>query len=145
LVTGAAFAAAMLCPSLASAEAAQFFAVLNGANEISPSGAANAGDPNGFGTATVMIPSSGTVCFGMTVTLVSKPTLAHIHSGKAGVNGPIVIPLTPPQQGNPGASSGCLTDVDKTLLNQIRANPQAFYVNVHTGQFPGGAVRGQLF
>jgi CHRD domain len=46
-------------------------------------------------------------------------------------------------QGDPGASAGCTT-VDATLLGQIFANPGAFYVNVHTGDFPNGAVRGQL-
>jgi hypothetical protein len=37
----------------------------------------------------------------------------------------------------------CLA-VDKEKLDPIVANPSAYYVNVHTAEFPGGAVRGQL-
>jgi CHRD domain len=32
----------------------------------------------------------------------------------------------------------------KPLLRDIRRNPGDYYVNVHNGDFPGGAVRGQL-
>jgi CHRD domain len=53
------------------------------------------------------------------------------------------VPLTPPTAGNPGASSGCVT-VAATLAADILAHPKAYYVNVHTGDFPAGAVRGQL-
>jgi CHRD domain len=42
-----------------------------------------------------------------------------------------------------GASAACIT-VDATLLGQIFANPGAYYVNIHTGDFPNGAARGQL-
>jgi hypothetical protein len=53
------------------------------------------------------------------------------------------VPLTPPATGDPGASSGCVT-VDATLAADIQAHPRAYYANVHTTAFPGGAVRGQL-
>jgi CHRD domain len=49
-----------------------------------------------------------------------------------------------PESGNPGSSAGC-TDVSRSLIRQIRRNPGRFYVNVHTADFPDGAVRGQLF
>jgi hypothetical protein len=35
--------------------------------------------------------------------------------------------------------------VDPALLDQLAQHPKRFYVNVHTGEFPGGAIRGQLF
>jgi hypothetical protein len=38
---------------------------------------------------------------------------------------------------------GCV-DVDRDLLNAIRKRPEQYYVNVHTREFPEGAVRGQL-
>jgi len=35
--------------------------------------------------------------------------------------------------------------VDPALIKQIRDEPKGFYLNIHTAEFPGGAVRGQLF
>jgi hypothetical protein len=121
-----------------------FFAVLLGGNEVSAEGQANAGDPHGVGSATILIDGT-TLCFGITVNNLDQPTAAHIHHGVAGVNGPIVVPLTPPASGNPGASSACLPEVDPDLLREIHVRPGRFYVNVHTEPFPAGAIRGQLF
>jgi LPXTG-motif cell wall-anchored protein len=33
---------------------------------------------------------------------------------------------------------------DVALMTRIMQSPESFYVNVHTSDFPGGAVRGQL-
>jgi hypothetical protein len=41
-----------------------------------------------------------------------------------------------------GVSSGC-TATAQVLIDEIVANPSAFY-NVHTSDFPAGALRGQL-
>jgi hypothetical protein len=41
------------------------------------------------------------------------------------------------------SSSGC-QDIDPALYDQLASSPDGFYVNVHTGSFPNGAVRGQL-
>jgi hypothetical protein len=121
-----------------------FFAVLLGGNEVTDDGEANAGDPDGVGSATVLIDGT-TLCFGLTVNNIDKPTAAHIHRAPAGVNGPIVVPLTAPAGGNPGASSDCIRNVDPDVLSEIRGFPGRFYVNVHTEKFPAGAIRGQLF
>jgi hypothetical protein len=124
---------------------AQLSTVLLGGNEVSAAGAANAGDPDGSGTATVLIrDTDATLCYAILVTGIDTPTLAHIHEGVAGTNGPIVVPLTPPEAGDPGVVSDCITGVDATLLNNIRQNPLGFYVNVHNDTFPDGAARGQL-
>jgi hypothetical protein len=78
---------------------AQLSTVLLGGNEVSKAGAANAGDPDGSGTATVLIREiDATLCYAILVTGIETPTLAHIHQGAAGTNGPIVIPLTPPDE-----------------------------------------------
>jgi hypothetical protein len=85
-----------------------------------------------------------TLCFGITVDGTDKPILAHIHQAPAGVNGDIVD-LFPPPNGNPGASSRCIRGLDQQLLANIQRHASGFYVNVHTENFPAGAVRGQLF
>jgi CHRD domain len=122
------------------------FAVLLGRNELDPETLhKGAGDPNGRGAANVTIDGT-TVCFGITVAdLNANPVAAHIHKGKRRQNGPIVVPLTPPATGDPGASSGCVQNVDQDLANAIQRHPKRYYVNVHTSTFPGGAIRGQLF
>ncbi len=122
------------------------FAVLAGGNEVSPNGQAAAGDPDGRGSATVILhPTTRTLCYATLVAGIDTPVAAHIHNAPAGRNGPIVVPLTPPAQGNPGNASGCIANLDPALLAAIEQNPGAFYVNVHTAAFPEGAVRGQLF
>jgi hypothetical protein len=123
-----------------------FFAVLLGGNEVSSGGQANAGDANGVGSATVLFDNDGTtLCFSITVNNIDAPTAAHIHRGLAGINGPILVTLIAPASGNPGVSSDCIAGVDPALGTEIRGNPGRFYVNVHTGSFPSGALRGQLF
>lgn len=104
------------------------------------------GDADGRGSATVIVnPDTGTVCFTTIVTGIATPIAAHIHQAPAGQNGLIVVTLTAPGAGNLGASSGCLTGLNPTLLEVIRRKPQDFYVNVHTEEFLDGALRGQLF
>jgi hypothetical protein len=127
------------------------FAVLSGGNEVSDQGEANAGDRNGYGSATVILDGTDALCFAITVNNIDTPTVAHIHEEKAGVNGDIVVGLTIPASGEPGTSSGCINVGEGTpvlteeVLRRIRANPSRFYVNVHNEAFPGGAIRGQLF
>ena len=130
----------------ANAQAVQFFAVLDGGNEVSAGGDAAAGDLNGNGVASILLGASGQLCFSLLVRGIAAPTVAHIHSGLPGVPGPISIALTPvPSNGTLGSSSGCLTGLTAATISQIRANPGRFYVNVHNGPFPAGAIRGQLF
>jgi hypothetical protein len=132
-------------PSAARAQGVSLFAILNGGNEVSASGDAAAGDPNGFGSALVMIRNSTTLCYAIAVTAIDTPTAAHIHEATAGLIGPIVVPLDPPAAGNPGTSSDCVPGLDSALVQRMRTNPSRFYINVHTGDFASGALRGQLF
>jgi hypothetical protein len=44
------------------------FAVLSGGNEVTNDGQANVGDPNGRGSATVILHDSNTLCFAILVT-----------------------------------------------------------------------------
>jgi hypothetical protein len=147
LLASAALAAALsiVGSHAVQAQQAQHFAVLNGGNEVGPTGQAAAGDRNGYGTASVVVVGPSQLCFSIVVDQIGPPVAAHIHRAPAGVNGPIVVPLTPPPSGDPGTSSGCVPGLAAGLVTAIRANPEQFYVNVHTAAFPAGAVRGQLF
>ena len=102
-----------------------------------------AGDPVGTGSATVRLRrGQGQICFVLNATNITLPAAAaHIHRGAAGANGPVVITLRPPAAG--GGASGCVA-VTRTLVRQLLASRASFYVNVHTSEFPAGAIRGQL-
>jgi hypothetical protein len=101
------------------------------------------GDPDGSGTAVFRLnPGQERVCFEISVQDILLPTIgAHIHRADVNSPGPIVIGLTPPDAD--GTSEGCV-QADRQLIRDILTNPSAFYVNVHTTDFPAGAVRAQL-
>jgi len=117
-------------------------ATLSGKNEVSVEGRKNTGDRNGLGTFSAVV-DSGQLCFGITVRDIGQPVAAHIHRGGRNVAGPVVLTLTQPDAGDPGASSACIP-ITNRLATQILRRPSRFYANVHTGQFPNGAVRAQL-
>jgi hypothetical protein len=119
------------------------FAVLTGKKEVDVDGNKGVGDPDGRGTFTATIDGTQ-LCFGLTVKNIDMPAAAHIHKGRRNVFGDVVVPLTPPSSGDPGASSGCVA-VDGALAAAILKNPHKYYANVHTAPFGGGAIRGQLF
>jgi hypothetical protein len=120
------------------------FAVMTGRNEVDGNGRRGAGDLNGRGSFTAIV-DGNKLCFGITVkNLGAAPTAAHIHgSARPNQNAGIVVPLSAPSSPDPGASSGCVT-VDPPIAQAILKNPHKYYANVHTTQFPAGAVRGQL-
>jgi len=101
------------------------------------------GDPDGTGTATLRLnPGQGKVCFVLTASNIILPaTGAHIHIAPVGDPGPIVVPLTAPDA--TGVSAGCVS-ASRDLIKAILKNPSAYYVNIHTTDFPAGAIRGQL-
>ncbi len=107
------------------------------------------GDLNAVGSVTVLLARRGSavyLCYGLDEAGLYAPTGAHIHRGRAGVNGPSVVILTPPSSpsnDDRGASSGCVM-VSRALAAAIHANPMAYYVDIETNAFPKGAIRGQL-
>lgn len=100
------------------------------------------GDPDALGSAIFTFNQrTGEVCYTLVVVRTSQEfTGAHIHKASRDLPGPIVIPLTTPAA---GSSTGCLV-ADRTLVRDIRKNPENYYVNVHTVEFRPGAVRAQL-
>jgi len=94
---------------------------------------------------------NGVVSYTIEVHGISNITQSHIHSGNATVNGPVRVflfrgPLSGPSDGI--LVEGSFTAADVTgvtfdeLINQMRSGDA--YVNVHTSQFPGGEMRGQV-
>lgn len=116
----------------------KFTTSLTGAAEIP-----GPGDPDGSGKAKIWLNrGQGEVCFELTVSNITLPaTGAHIHAGTVTQEGPVVVALIPP--GASGSSSGCVS-ADRDLIKAIIQNPEGYYVNVHSTEFPRGAVRGQL-
>jgi hypothetical protein len=113
-------------------------ATLTGAAEVPP------GDPDGSGSALITLNQGrGEVCWEIAVADILLPAAAaHIHVAPVGVPGPIVVPLSPPD--DTGVAVGCTTGIDRSLIRAIRQSPADYYVNVHTTDFMPGAVRGQL-
>ncbi len=121
-------------------------ATLSGDNEVP-----GPGDTNGKGKFKATL-GEDSLCYTLSVRRVDEVVAAHIHAGGEDVAGPIVVTLQTPQNKQP--VSECLIavpdeeDTAATLsvseLAAIAADPGAYYVNVHSVEFPAGAVRGQL-
>lgn len=103
-----------------------------------------AGDADGSGEALITINlGRREVCWELSVSGVALPaTAAHIHRAPEGIRGGISVSLSPP--GLSGTVAGCATVQDAGLLQEILVQPEEFYVNVHTAEYPAGAVRAQL-
>jgi hypothetical protein len=102
---------------------------------------------NGFGNATVTFDSARqNINVTITVSNLGSPiNNFHIHEGAAGVGGNVVINLIGlGGMFNNGTMTGTFPVPDPALVQRIVQNPGNFYVNVHTAQCPGGAIRGQL-
>lgn len=137
---------------------------LDGRQEVNTSGNnAIVGDPNGRGEFYVFaidsaggVDNSKVLCYNLQVKRIAELDLppgggraAHIHSGKAGENGPVVANLAWPQDGQ---AADCLDarlrptqfPLGDAVVADILAHPENYYVNVHNAEYPGGAIRGQL-
>jgi hypothetical protein len=83
--------------------------------------------------------AASTFCYELTWSKeTGEPNAGHIHRGKKGLQGPTVINFTLPDK-----PKDCVKS-DAALLKEIAAGPDGFYVNLHTGMYPTGAIRGQL-
>ena len=125
----------VLILSATPALAAEYGAVLNGDNET------GAGDTDGWGRVNLNISDTvNTVCADIEVRSLGRVTAVQIHRGGPGVDGPAVVNLDRPDDGD---EDDC-DDVGDTLSDELQANPGGFYVQVRTEDFPSGAIRGQI-
>ena len=71
--------------------------------------------------------------------LTGKAMQAHIHMGRPGKSGNVLVPLCPP-----GCRSGMhgTKTVSAAIAKAIKAGRT--YVNVHTAKNPAGEIRGQV-
>jgi len=112
-----------------------YSATLSGSTETPP----NASTATGHGTF-FLSPSTLTttlkLAYAINYSTTLTPTMAHIHKGAPGIPGGIVFPLS---TSNP--ITGTLT------LNQQQAvdlMSGLYYVNIHSGIFTQGEIRGQI-
>jgi hypothetical protein len=116
-----------------------FDASLTGAQEVPPT----ASQGTGFGT--VLLNNALTQ---ITVNLewfnlTAPATVAHIHGPAApGTNAPVIFSLS----GVPAATSGAIPEQTFAITPAQVADLEAglFYFNIHTSNFPGGEIRGQI-
>lgn len=120
-------------------------ALANGGQEVPAADGKATGDRDGFAIAFLQ-PKDRKVDYSLAWVNIGAPTLGHVHQGRFGQNGPVKINLfTTAVPETIFAVSGTVGDVDAAAVTELRRGPKNFYVNVHTAEFPGGAVRGQLF
>jgi CHRD domain len=106
---------------------------LSGANEVPPVTTAASG------TGTITVAADGSVSGSVKVTGVAA-TMAHIHVGAAGKNGPVLIPLTQTAPGEWSVPAGAMLNAEQ--MKSYKAGE--LYVNVHSEANKGGEVRAQI-
>jgi hypothetical protein len=105
---------------------------LTGAEQVPPV------QTQGWGTGRITVNDDGTVS-GSVATTGVKGTMAHIHLGAKGQNGPVIIPLVK-NGDNYAVPAGAKLNADQ--LKAFREN--RLYVNVHSDMHKGGEVRAQI-
>jgi CHRD domain len=105
---------------------------LSGAEEVPPL------NVPGSGSGSFRVADDGMIT-GSVTTKDVQGTMAHIHRGAKGTNGPVIIPLD--KKGDtysvPAGRKLTAAQIDDLKKGNL-------YVNVHTARNKGGEVRGQL-
>jgi len=128
-------AALVVAASPCLADTMHFHAVMAGSTEVPPTrspatGVADATLDTANGKLTWSISWQG---------LNGPATMAHFHGpAAAGTNASVVVKLGM----NPVSPISGMTMVAPTLIAQLQSG--LWYANVHTAEFPKGAIRGQL-
>jgi hypothetical protein len=132
----------LLVTALAQAQtdATLLFAELRGSNENPPNSS------TAVGSAFVTIDANNLATFEVNIGSLQNPTLSHIHGpAAAGVNANVVVTFASSASAfSNGRTKGTIQISNAAVAADIKANPQNYYVNVHSSQFGGGEIRGQL-
>lgn len=107
---------------------------------LSGSTTSKGGDPDGSGGFKVTLdPETHDFCYTLWGVKIGKPTAAHLHAGAPGADGVTVVTLDITGKGD----EQCIA-LGKDKGQAVIDNPGGFYVDIHTADFPNGAIRGQL-
>jgi CHRD domain len=122
-----------------SATKCSAYAGLKPGNEVPPSTSKT------LGAAAIHI-NGTTLSFAVTIANPRRETFTagHIHVGAAGVNGPVVVPLFSGTNNRKLFIQAARISITEANATAICGNLAGHYVNYHTVDFPGGALRGQL-
>ena len=126
----------------ALSEATQFSAWLTGAEETPPV------DTPASGVARFTLAEDGMLSYEIAVRDigVAEPiTAAHIHEGAPGDSGPPIFTLFPMNDDEFDPENPLMGTVDLTDEQVATLLAGNYYVNVHTGDFPAGEIRGQIY
>lgn len=128
-------------PALAQQDGAQFTVALSGQENVTD------GDADGQGSARLDLdPRRGTACYEITwKKLDGAVTAFHLHAARRGSNGPHWIDFFNEQRfdGEQGRAADCVRSTRDKIEAAIN-DPSAYYLQLHSTVFEGGAVRGQL-
>lgn len=110
--------------------------------ELRGSSVVGEGDPNGSAVAQLTVThDTDAVCYNVwNVQNIGAATGAHIHYGRYGENGPVVATL---ERGEGIGWNGCIEGAG-LASKMLSSDPELYYVQVHTSEYPEGAIRGQL-
>lgn len=112
-----------------------FKAVLSGANEVPANSSTATGEANASFNQETKVLTVTITYTGLSAAL----TAWHIHKAAVGVNGSVVFNFGTPQPSGFIYTSAALTTEQETdLITGL------YYVNLHTANFGGGEIRGQL-
>jgi hypothetical protein len=114
-------------------------ATLNAKQEVPAQAVKNAAGVGGFTGTYVEAGKGATLKWKLTFAHLSGPALqAHIHQGKRGVAGNVIVPLCAPcKNGQTGTSK-----ISAAVIKALEGGNA--YVNVHTAKNPAGEIRGQV-
>jgi hypothetical protein len=116
-------------PALASESV--FLAGLDGGEEVPATPVTNTGHASLF-----LNEDMTQVSYYIEYDAFPNETAAHFHLGAPGVNGPVIFPLP---AGNPKVGVWNVTPADVAALFAGQV-----YVNIHTSDYPAGAIRGNI-